>query len=656
MCIRPVTLVHMGSALAMLAICSILLIPTEISGSQADAPAAKIYREHSNSVLLLSVKNENGEKIAQATGFVTKGGKVVTNEHVVRKGRVFIETGVALVPATTKITDAFNDLAILEPGIELAVAPLLISTKSPSPGDPVFTITNPAGLEKSISTGVVSNIREFNGHRLIQITAPISHGSSGGPVLNERGEVVGVAVGILNEGQNLNFAVPAERIVELLSGDPVTATNAYALLEEVESLKSDISNIDYSKDEGSDYQKTWARIRELLQKALESSAKNVPLLIRIAEMSQGYDAETGISAAEKAVALEPGFDTKFALGRTLVSSRYMADEAERSKLLERAELLFRDAAKLSKGPNAELSYALADVLDSRGSYTEAERNFAEALRLYSSSGDVDGQAKCHRRLARTYYAMGKAAAGKASFESLVKLDKATAWDWSSQAKRLEDVGQFHEAGLQFVQSAKVNEMWLWTNWSEAARMFWFNEEDYDSALYCARKCIEVGSAKDGSERTLAYCHRLIADILNKRGVNQEALSHARESVALNPEDPWAYDTQAEALIGLRRYIEATNASQQAIRLSDGKFYQMHFNLASAHYELENWELASQSYKKAAELETRDPACAYNVALCMIKLGYYRDAASWLEEVLRRDPNRPDRQDILNRIASLRRAA
>src|SRR6516225_1013196 len=84
-------------------------------------------------------------------------------------------------------------------------------------GDSVYAVGNPEGLEGTFSQGIVSGIRESGGDRLLQITAPISPGSSGGPVLNEKGEVIGVSVATFRDGQNLNFAVPSIYLKELLS-------------------------------------------------------------------------------------------------------------------------------------------------------------------------------------------------------------------------------------------------------------------------------------------------------------------------------------------------------------------------------------------------------------------------------------------------------
>jgi S1-C subfamily serine protease len=71
-------------------------------------------------------------------------------------------------------------------------------------------------LEGTFSQGIVSSIREFGTEKILQITAPISPGSSGGPVLNGKGEVIGVSVATFKGGQNLNFAIPSNYLKALL--------------------------------------------------------------------------------------------------------------------------------------------------------------------------------------------------------------------------------------------------------------------------------------------------------------------------------------------------------------------------------------------------------------------------------------------------------
>ena len=110
---------------------------------------------------------------------------------------------------------------------------LKIATGSVSPGQEIYVIGSPKGLPASISDGIISGLRDFEGYNLIQITAPISPGSSGGPVLNSNGEIIGVSVGQFKDGQNLNFAIPKsnlELLIKTKSPTPIPFTKLYNII------------------------------------------------------------------------------------------------------------------------------------------------------------------------------------------------------------------------------------------------------------------------------------------------------------------------------------------------------------------------------------------------------------------------------------------
>ena len=94
---------------------------------------------------------------------------------------------------------------------------LKFATSRAVPGQKIYVLGSPKGLPSTISDGIVSGLRDFDGIKLIQITAPISPGSSGGPVLNSAGELIGISVGQFTEGQNLNFAIPKANLELLLN-------------------------------------------------------------------------------------------------------------------------------------------------------------------------------------------------------------------------------------------------------------------------------------------------------------------------------------------------------------------------------------------------------------------------------------------------------
>jgi len=95
---------------------------------------------------------------------------------------------------------------------------------APAVGDSVYVIGNPLGLEGTFSEGIVSGVRATGTDSLIQMTAPISPGSSGGPVMDAAGEVIGVAVATFKEGQNINLAVPVAYLERMLDAHPAALT------------------------------------------------------------------------------------------------------------------------------------------------------------------------------------------------------------------------------------------------------------------------------------------------------------------------------------------------------------------------------------------------------------------------------------------------
>lgn len=165
----------------------------------------------------------------QGSGFVYKFEDqfvVITNYHVVHNARdivVKFSNGNAY-PADVKGSDPYSDLAVL-----LVNAPLeefkpleIVSSSTLKVGDPVVAIGNPYGLAGSMSSGIVSALgrtitEDLTGGypiaNCIQTTAPINPGNSGGPLLNLRGQVVGITTAIVKDSQGLGFAIPSNTIL-----------------------------------------------------------------------------------------------------------------------------------------------------------------------------------------------------------------------------------------------------------------------------------------------------------------------------------------------------------------------------------------------------------------------------------------------------------
>lgn len=163
----------------------------------------------------------SGDVVGQGSGFIVSAdGTLVTNRHVIEDAdrlQVELASGEVYDNVFLVSDDARRDLAILRiPAANLPTLPLA-DDQELAVGDAVYVMGNPLGLDGTFSNGLLSAKRTFEGVSLIQITAPISPGSSGGPVLNAQGEVVAVATLMMREGQNLNMAVPARYAAGLIA-------------------------------------------------------------------------------------------------------------------------------------------------------------------------------------------------------------------------------------------------------------------------------------------------------------------------------------------------------------------------------------------------------------------------------------------------------
>ena len=146
-----------------------------------------------------------GNAISQGRGFIVRhDGAIITNYHVISNASdIKVKAGDKVLKVEGIIhADKENDLVILKvKGDKLPVVKLGDISKA-SVGEKVYVISSPEGLENTVSDGILSGIREISQERkVLQITAPISPGSSGGPVFNKSGEVIGVAT-FLIEAQN----------------------------------------------------------------------------------------------------------------------------------------------------------------------------------------------------------------------------------------------------------------------------------------------------------------------------------------------------------------------------------------------------------------------------------------------------------------------
>ncbi len=229
---------------------------------KADSPE-QIFAKNKKAVVFITTYNLLGEPLLQGSGFfLAEDGVVATNYHVIKDAasiQVKTYDDRILQPEGVIHLDEENDVALIKFKVKEETKLYKIRLGDPSKlevGEQIYAIGNPKGLESTFSDGIVSGIREINkGVKLIQITAPISQGSSGGPVLNKDGRAIGISTFLIKDGQNLNFAFPITLIKDAMKTKKIIYTFPnvdanWQLAEKIESGPYFVDGAFYSvKDE-----------------------------------------------------------------------------------------------------------------------------------------------------------------------------------------------------------------------------------------------------------------------------------------------------------------------------------------------------------------------------------------------------------------------
>lgn len=215
----------------------------------AETPA-EIFKRASPSVVVVESLDAKGSVTAFGSGVVMAPGRVVTNRHVIEDGVIYrVERDGTTWRAKLIRVDSDHDLAELSVTGLTAPAANVRASSSLAVGEKVYAIGAPEGLELTISEGLISGLRDFDKSRVIQTSAAISPGSSGGGLFDAQGRLVGITTLYLKEGQTLNFALPADRALPLNrlpergSAEARTGTSAPHTAHDVDASPSASANM-----------------------------------------------------------------------------------------------------------------------------------------------------------------------------------------------------------------------------------------------------------------------------------------------------------------------------------------------------------------------------------------------------------------------------
>ncbi len=333
-----------------------------------------LVRRIKPSAVAIETFDFRGEKLSRGSGFFVDVDRIVTNRHVLDnayRAEVHSYTGNVYPVKGVIAVDAEGDIALLRVDAPAhQVRPLSLDRTSPQEGESVFVIGNPLGLEGSVTNGIVSAVRDIPTFgRIIQITAPISAGSSGSPVVNMQGQVIGVATLQITGGQSVNFAIPSERISQLQVGplvplsDLVAATGRNKRAKAVQAFRDGLSFL--SKDD-------CEKALPYFEKAVDADSNYAEAWAQTGFCREklGRHAEA-IEASKKAVSLRPSSESYFNIG---LASYYLKNYREAAEN-------YRQSIKLDPYNAADAYYALGLVYRDWGRPEEEIQAYKQAIRL-----------------------------------------------------------------------------------------------------------------------------------------------------------------------------------------------------------------------------------------------------------------------------------
>ncbi len=372
------------------------------------------------SAVAIETFDAKGNTLSRGSGFFVATDKIITNRHVIEKSsraEIHLANGKKFPVKGVLAIDGEGDLALLQVEVPAGMAvPLQIMQRVPLEGESIVVIGNPYGLEGSVSNGIVSAVREISGYgKIIQITAPISPGSSGSPVVNMLGQVIGIATLQAAEGQSLNFAVPSERIAQLKIGELQTFST---LNNETLKNKRSAAQSYYSQGLAHLSRDDYARAVQFFEKATETDPNYAEAWYQ-AGFSYGMTGRhtEALKASRQAAKLRPEWaETYINIGASSFALKEYKDAAEAYRQATRLDTDNADAqyalglslGKLNRTDEEILAYKRAVAL--KPDYVNAYEQLGAAYfkqKRYNDSIAAFEQLKTYKPDAKTYNYLGE---------------------------------------------------------------------------------------------------------------------------------------------------------------------------------------------------------------------------------------------------------
>ncbi len=385
----------------------------------------ELVRRIKPSAVAIETFDAHGEKLSRGSGFFIDTDRIVTNRHVIEgayRAEVHSSTGNVYPVKGVLAVDAEGDIALLKiDAPAAAVRPLRLDRTSPQEGESIVVIGNPLGLEGSVTNGIVSAVRDIPTFgRIIQITAPISSGSSGSPVVNMQGQVIGIATLQVTGGQSVNFAIPSERISQLQQtsslmslSDLVVASGRNKRAKAVQFFRDGLSFL--SKDDCEKALSYFAKAVESDSNYAEAWAQSGFCNEKLGKHVEAIEASRK-AVTKQAIRLRPDYTSAY----ERLGARYL-----RSRKFPEAIEVFRQITVLKPG-DAVAPNNMGEAYLELNRLNEALEAFRQSIRLKPDFG------RAYYNLGKCLLAMGNRDGALDQYNILTNIDP----DWAEKLNGL----------------------------------------------------------------------------------------------------------------------------------------------------------------------------------------------------------------------------
>ncbi|RJQ56966.1 MAG: tetratricopeptide repeat protein [Nitrospiraceae bacterium] len=417
----------------------IIAIGLIISPAVSSADADNIFKENSKAVVVVVTLDKKGEPISQGSGFVVRAdGAIVTNYHVISNAKdIKVKVGDKILDVEGLIhTDKENDLVILKAKGEKLQAVKLGDVSKVNVGEKVYVISSPEGLENTISDGLLSGIREIDEKmKILQITAPISPGSSGGPVFNTAGEVIGVATFLIKEAQNLNFAMPVNLVKDKGDSKKILALKETEI-EDYEKTAEYWSSLGYSYWISGRYEEAIDACRQAIKISPEDARSHQILGASYDVLGLNKDA---IEAYKHAIKINPNdWSSYHNLGNIYLELGMLKEAVD---AYEQAVRINPDFAESYK----KLGYAYGKS----GRATDAIEAFKQAIRINPDDSTA------HINLGVSYEKSGMSKEAIEAFKQAIRINPDYAEAHNDLGIAYGELGMYKDAIGAYKQAIKI---------------------------------------------------------------------------------------------------------------------------------------------------------------------------------------------------------